>query len=114
MVPVQGTPLKAKLALLVPVMVIPVIVTALALALLTKMGTGKLIELTGIVPNWIGLGERLTGTAANAVAAVKVAQAQTKAMRDPRLILAPRFCPWDVETCGASLLTIRRKVSGVF
>jgi hypothetical protein len=82
MVPTQEKPSKAKLPLLVPVMVVLVTVTAVVLVLLKKTGKGKLGEFRGMVPNWIGLGKTATGTAARANVPVKTRQAQTTATRN--------------------------------
>jgi hypothetical protein len=54
MVPTQEEPSKAKLPLLVPVMVVLVTVTAVVPVLLKKTTTGELGEFRGTVPNWIG------------------------------------------------------------
>jgi hypothetical protein len=50
-VPTQANPSKAKLALLVPVMVMLLTLTEVVLGLLTKTITGEEAEFAGTVPN---------------------------------------------------------------
>jgi hypothetical protein len=69
------------------------IVTGLVLGLLTDT-IAELVELRETAPNWIGSGKTVTvapGLAANAVTAIKGTQAQTKAIRDLRLIVGSHF-----------------------
>ena len=87
MVPTQEGPYKAKLPLLVPVMVVLVTVTAVVLVLLKKTGTGWVGKFKGTVPNSIGLGKTATGTAARAKVPVRTRQAQTTATRNFRFMV---------------------------
>ena len=88
MVPTQEKPSKAKLPLLVPVMVVLVTVTAVVPVLLKKTSKGELGEFRGTIPNWIGLGKTATGrVAARAKVPVRTRQEQTIATRKFRFIV---------------------------
>jgi hypothetical protein len=50
-IPTQEMLSKAKLALFVPLIVTPEMVTAVELELLRKIANGELAELSGMVPN---------------------------------------------------------------
>ena len=50
-IPTQEMLSKAKLALFVPLIVMPEMVTAVELELLKKIANGELAELSGMVPN---------------------------------------------------------------
>jgi hypothetical protein len=60
----------------------PVMVTALALELLRKTGNGEAVEPRETVPNWTGLGNTVTGTAARAKVPVRARHTQTIVTRN--------------------------------